>query len=200
MTILPQNRPVTLILCAVLALGMGAAAGFGIKEVLEAKRVEDYQRSRAEMTRTRLANAGAVNIGDTLIDHVFEDLNQNRVRLSDLVSGVTLISVVAPTCGSCSDQILLISQLASNGPESGLFVFISSANPRYLQEMQAETGLSSPLLYDHRKEWITNYQITDFPFNIIVDENLVIQDIILGGILEQELATIIGGNRRSPVN
>ncbi|MBD3404379.1 redoxin domain-containing protein [candidate division GN15 bacterium] len=86
--------------------------------------------------------------GDTLADHVFEDLEEQPVRLSDLVVGNMLISVVMPTCESCLDEMLYIRDQIDNPDDYRHLVFITSANPRFMRDIKEETGLTAAFLYD----------------------------------------------------
>ena len=178
---------------------LGYISATQVSAHLNSKKQDEHEqlkeKARQEYTESILNSMQTMAIGDTLPDFVFEDLNRQPRRLSDLVNNRTVISFFDPHCENCDEEMIKVRQAVANETEAGYFVFISSANPRLIEEMRGLVGLKSPVLYDHRAEFMRSYDIFTYPFNVIVDENLVIQDIIIDTLDESDLKKIINKNK-----
>jgi hypothetical protein len=178
------------LLAAGLAVILGVASASVIRAYLDNDR--EFERSRLLAVVSHSPDSiFALGTGDTLTDHVFEDLEEQPVRLSDLVVGNMLISVVMPTCESCLDEMLYIRDQIDNPKDYRHLVFITSANPRFMRDIKEETGLTAAFLYDHRAEYLSRYDVQAYPFNIIIDSNMVVLDIFGGGLTQTDLAKVL---------
>ena len=63
--------------------------------------------------------------------------------------------------------------------------------------MKNEYALASPFLYDHKRAYFSNYDITTFPINITLDENGVVLDMLSGSMLKEDFQEIIEFNKQS---
>lgn len=134
-------------------------------------------------------------IGDTLVNHVFEDMDRNPVSLDSLITGKSVITYVSTMCGACSLQIDQIIKLAEDSSDLKSFIFVSYENPRLLEEDIASLATGIEILYDHRRVYAKRYGVFTFPFNIIVDRDRRITNLISGRLLSEEILDIMKSNR-----
>lgn len=178
----------------VIVIGAGLlVGGFGgshVAKTVRAIQSERQGRERLQVQESVLKQMGTLNVGDTLQDHVFEDLNLQPVRLSSIVSTPTIISVFDPGCDACLEELATYQQILSPAALKRNVIFISGSNPRYMAELVASTGLVSHVLYDHHSAWLGSYRILTFPFNLVRDSDLVVRRIIVGQLEEDDLGSI----------
>lgn len=137
---------------------------------------------------------GQLSVGDTLLGHTFETLDLKNVALSELIDGTTLISIMDPECHSCLEELATVCSIAGEDFLRERMVLISEANPRLLVEVRDSLDLPSPILYDHRGQWIQHYRVTSLPFNLIVDSDLVIGQIIATQVTGDEVRMMSTGH------
>jgi peroxiredoxin len=160
------------------SLVLGGVGGKVLSGYVNSSRESEAKQKRAEMQQAILQEMGTLAVGDTLADHVFESLDLTPVRLSELVTGPTVLSIVDPDCEVCVEEITMLRRELSDSVLQSRFVFISAGNPRYLAELVDSTGLLSPVLYDHHSAWLGQYKVFTYPFNLIVNSDLRIMDVI----------------------
>jgi len=140
--------------------------------------------------------AAALEVGDTLRDYVFEDIDRNPLRLSDLTSKITLLVFFQPDCSGCEMEIEDLNRTLRDSLDSRYFLFISPGNPRLIEDMKRDYHLHAPVLYDHRAAFTYGmYRIAAYPYNVVIDKDMVVKDIILGSLPEDELARIVDANK-----
>lgn len=174
---------------AVVVLGL--VVGGAIRQYVTPDRQAEREKLRHLAATNNDHVVGPLEIGVTLADHVFEDLNEQPVRLSDLVVGNMLISVVMPTCESCLDEMLYIRDQIEKPDDYRHLVFITSANPRFMRDIKEETGMAATFLYDHRAEYLSQYDVNAYPLNIIIDSNMVVLDVFGGGLTQTDLEKVL---------
>lgn len=192
-TVQPKQRLGTLptvLLAAGLAVVLGVASATMIRAYLDNARQSERSRLRSAVSHSP-NSISALRTGDTLSDHVFEDLNEQPVRLSDLVIGNMLISVVMPTCESCLDEMLYFRDQIEKPDDYHHLVFITSANPRFMRNIKEETGMAATFLYDHRAEHLSGYFVEAYPLNIIIDSNMVVLEVFGGGLTQTDLEKVL---------
>jgi hypothetical protein len=143
------------------------------------------RKARAErelITRDALKRIQAVEVGKRLPNHVFHDLSMNEVGLASLISGPKVISIISPTCGACEFQLEELSRYLPEDFQRNSVVVISPYHPPKLKMLRDSLNLKAPILFDYGSIYIDSLMINAFPFNIMVDSNLIITDIIVGPI------------------
>ncbi len=159
----------------------------------EKKQNEKFEYLKANLgdSLKYIENVYAYDIGDTLIDHTFEDLKRNPVKLSEVVQDKSLIVYIDPGCGGCEDEILDIQNAISNSSKYTNVVYITSGNPRLLEDLVNEYNIKSPVLYDHRGMFLKSSNLIIYPYNIITNKELVVLDLNGGSIPEKMLSDFI---------
>ena len=80
---------VAIILTVGLAYILGVEAG---NYYIKAKRSKNFILTRNAQTAQILQQMNTIAVGDTLLDHTFQDLNGNPVKLSEVVVPEELVS------------------------------------------------------------------------------------------------------------
>ncbi len=183
------------LLATVIVILVGYFSALKVGAYINNKRLEQKQQAveqkKKDFTDALLAHMQSLNIGDTLPDHRFEDLYRRPVYLSSLVQGQTILIFFDPYCENCNEEMNTVNRTLSTTREYECFIFISGGNPRLIEEMPALSELKSPVLYDHNREYINRFKIFTFPFNVVIDKNLVIQEIYGETLTPDEIKRII---------
>lgn len=186
------NRFLTIIISiSIIAIAIVAGSYFG--RFWGEKRLSNRQR---ELTSQITTQMGELNIGDTLKDHLFENLSGDSVMLKSLFHEKSILIVVQPQCPSCHHEIQELGKAIQSEEDAKYFAIISSDNPRILAEMQETYNVKVPILYDHRKAYLSQYNIFTFPFNITIDKNGVVLDMMAGSMLAEDFREIIEYNQK----
>jgi len=120
---------------------------------------------------------GTIEVGDTLPNFPFEDIDGEIRLLSEVVTDKTLITCIQPDCDACLAELERLKE-AANGPDDYEHILlITSANPVHMQKLRAEYGLGCVILYDEERRFGRLLKIQTFPLNIVVNRQRVIKAI-----------------------
>ena len=182
---------------AVAAVGYFSAVKVGayINNQKSAERKKAKEERKEAFTQQVLKDMGTIAVGDTLPDHLFEDLYHQPVRLSEIVGKKNILSFFTPQCDHCNDEMDAVKQYSSSPSHHSYFIMISPGNPRLIEEMPGLDGFHSPILYDHRAEYTSRFNIFTFPFNIIINQDLVISNIVTEPLTEEDIKKVIRENQ-----
>ena len=95
-----------------------------------------------------------------------------------------------------SYEIQELGKAIQSEEDTKYFTIISSDNPRILAEMQKTYNVTVPVLYDHRRAYLSQYNIFTFPFNITIDKNGVVLDMLAGTMSAEDFREIIEYNQK----
>lgn len=185
-----------ILLTIIISVAVFAAAfllGDQTGEILGDLKREKEQREKTAVITSQM---GELDIGDTLKDHLFEKLSGDSVMLKTLFHEKSVLIVVQPECPSCLDEIQELAKAIRSEEDAKYFTIISSDNPRILAEMQETYNVTVPVLYDHRRAYLSQYNIFTFPFNITIDKNAVVLDMMAGSMLAEDFREIIEYNQK----
>ncbi len=189
-----MQRKLSIILVAILVLAiaifLGSIAGQYLRE---RKKVED----RLNFSEPFIAKMEHLHIGDTLPNHKFEVIGGDSVWLKDLLTKKCVLTVVLPGCEDCLYEAQQLKAAISDSNDARHFIFVTWDNPRTFEDMKKEYGLTSPFLYGHKRAFFSQYDITTFPFNITLDENGVVLDMLSGAMWKDDFQEIIEYNKLS---
>jgi len=152
-------------------LGVQAGNYVGDKERAETR------AKGINQTRQVLAKMGTINIGDKLQNLVLEDIDGNVRRLAELVKERSVISFLRPDCDACLVELEHLHEIAVSPQDWEPFIFISTANPLHLRELEESFHMNSVILFDEEGMATEALNVMAWPFNIVVDGNLTIIDI-----------------------
>jgi len=176
------------ILVLAIAIFLGTRAGnyFGEKQKLN---------DREQFSQQFLAKMEHLNIGDTLPNHKFELIGGDSAWLKDLLSKKCVLTIMLPGCQDCLYEAQELKAAITDSSDARHFIFATWENPRTFEDMKNENNLASPFLYDHKRAYFSNYDITTFPFNITLDENGVVLDMLSGAMWKEDFQEIIEFNK-----
>lgn len=177
------SRGATIVVALLL---LGAILGTGVARLVWHFKIAHLQQFKSQFEYNTTRDEFAIHVGDTLPDHLFEDLSSTPVRLSSFVHCKAWLSFIEPSCDACLEELYYSFSDSSAYELATHCVVISAGNPRYLADLRSE--LDSPLvfLYDHRYSFLSQFGITVFPTNVLVDSNLVVLSVSQGTLLDNE--------------
>ena len=171
----------------------GSKAGGFWTERQRMEHLQEYRSQALSSTRAVLDKMGTVEVGDTLSDFSFEDIDGQFHRLSDILIDNTLLVYMEPGCGACLDEIETLSKTVKTPDEYRHFVLISTANPLHMHKMRDEFGLKCLMMYDEQRVFGNNLNIVSFPFGLLVSRERVIQNAYAFVLEKEELNDIASG-------
>jgi peroxiredoxin len=183
---------VAVILTVGLAYILGVEAG---NYYIKAKRSKNFILTRNAQTAQILQQMNTIAVGDTLLDHTFQDLNGNPVKLSEVLSEKTVIDIFDLGCEACLVEIQAIHEVVRDESDFKYFVLISSGAPVSLTDLRQQYNLRCPILYDENHEFFSELNIMGIPFNMIVTKDRIIEKIVSGTLTEDELREVIKHNK-----
>lgn len=188
-------NPRRMFIASFVILGSGIfgylIGGQGAKWARESKaahyRVESTAAAVARMNDT-------IRVGNRLPDHEFHNLRGGTSKLSDLVGEGAIVAYLRSSCGKCRKEMEEIGKGVPGERQSGVII-ISDSDPQSMLDLSDELILSCPLLLDYDSQYRKKLGIWVFPFNIIVNDSLVIENMIADYIRSIEFAEIVGNSR-----
>lgn len=181
------------VVAIIVTVGVAYVLGVAAAGIVQKYRMKKF---RAEKTQEILEQMGSgLDVGVPLPDVELEELDGNSIRLSEAVGARSLVSFISPDCGACKIALERISATVSESDRAG-FVLISDTDPANLSHIQDSLNLHCRLIYDRGGEYKNRLGVFTFPFNVVVDKELVIEDIIAGAPETDELEAIIEYNRQ----
>ena len=164
---------------AMVVVGVSAVAGNYLGEANSRRKA---RADREIVTSQVLRKVNAVQVGKKLPDHVFRDLELKEIRLSSVISGKSVVSILSPSCGACDEQLGNIAHGLPLEVQEKSVIFITSYHPPKLSEIRDSLHLKAKVLFDYGNIFTDSLSVYVFPFNIMVDSDLTITDIIVGPI------------------
>jgi peroxiredoxin len=186
-----RSRVARVGLAVVISVATVAVAYFlGVKagNLVNAHR---FRESREKTTEALLNRMQTLRVGDTLSDHTFEDLKQQRTRLTDMVHGRTLLMFLSPDCSMCLDELENLRNAIADSSDFRHFVLISPDDRLDLLRAQELYDIPCPILWDRDNTYAGNLQINAQPFNVVVSGSLEIERLAAGPLSEKELREIV---------
>ncbi len=181
----------TLILSVVVAYFTGVEAG---QYLNHRKRAETRARG-VNTTRAILDRMQTIEVGDTLFNYVFEDIDGREVSLDDLVTSRTVITYMQTDCDGCLLELEEMIKTVTDPADYRHFILISSANPLHLRKLRDNFGLDCAILYDEERQFGHALNIYSYPFSVIVNGSRVILDIRADALWAEDFKEIIRLNR-----
>jgi peroxiredoxin len=185
---LSKFQRVSLFIVAVIAtVGVAYILGVAAAGVVQTYRTKKY---KAEKTAEILKQMGSgLAEGVTLPDADLQDLTGNPIKLSQAVGSRSMVSFISPDCGACKIAMDRIKEIVP-AQEQANFILISVSNLTELNSLRDSLDLHCTILYDPDAEYQLGLGVFTFPFNLVVDQSLVIKDIIAGAPEEGEIETL----------
>jgi len=137
------------------------------------------------------ARPSAAKIGALAPEIALKDLNGNTMRLSDLQGKAVHVTFWATWCAPCRAEMPIFEKKYQQYKDSKNFVVLGvriqdESGPEAVKKYLAELGVTFPIVNDTDGVVTNAYRIRGLPTNAFIDRNGVIQDILLGGPLDEE--------------
>ncbi len=166
--------------------------GTVVADYLNSKRLEESRKQKtAEMLKMM---DSVIQVGKPLPDNIFETATGDSVALSSVVRGTTLLSFVVPSCQFCTKQINDLRNNVSLDQTGKDIVLISEFTPEEFPNPQYMHSAYSTFLFDRGGLYQQNLSIFAYPFNLVVDEELLVISII-PGLIDEEMFERVMTNR-----
>ena len=187
-----------LVLFAAAAVAVIVAA-YGIGKVAASYSNDDAKRlyvsARAYATDELVARMNTIVVGGQIPDHTFHLLNGDTIQLSHLLSTRTLLIFLDPTCPTCLGQAEMVVRVAQTGDERRHFLFVTKADETQVRQLQSQLGINCRILRDANGVFHDALNVHSSPFSVLVDTNRVIERIVLGKLLEEEITQMASSGK-----
>jgi hypothetical protein len=176
------------VVAIIVTVGVAYILGVAAAGIVQKYRSNKF---RAEKTRELLDRMGTgLAVGVALPEGDLEDLTGTPIKLSEAVGTKSFVSFFTPDCGACKMMLEGIKKTALDSEVQSRFVLISDVHPTEMMYLEDSLDLHCRFLYDPEGVYKDRLGVFSFPFNLVVDQSLVIKDIIAGAPDEDELAEI----------
>lgn len=144
-----------------------------------------YVDSRDHSTASMLSQMQTLEIGGKLPDHTFENLDGTDVRLSDLITGRTIVCFFDVDCGGCLFELEAMQTALADSLRRHV-ILISHDDRIDLQEARDTYNIEALILWDQDAFYARKHKINSRPFNVMVDSTLTIRRIVIGMLTGSE--------------
>jgi peroxiredoxin len=90
-------------------------------------------------------------------------------------------------CDNCLIELEQYMKAVRDSAQAKHIILISGSNPLQLIELRDRYNIPFIILYDEDAMFLTNHNITTFPFNIVVSRSMQIEQIAAGSLMESEV-------------
>ncbi len=168
MTSSPPTRPSRIRRIALMAL-IGAVAGFLGVWAGQTMR----QRTAPTPTEDTGPPASLLELGAPFPEVPLLDGDSRPVRLPDLLPEGGVVIFLEPGCPPCS----LISHtwqdsLDAESPPAFPVIGIAAASPSGIERWRVNQGLTFPIYSDPGRIYTNEWQVVDYPLQVVVDRSL----------------------------
>jgi hypothetical protein len=189
-----MSRNVLIVILSFLVVAVAVFIGKGTGNYIWEKQ---KLRKKREYTEHILAKMQDLHIGDTLPNHKFEVIGSDSAWLYDLLTGKCVLTIVLPECEDCLYEAQELKAAITDSNDARHFIFATWENPRTFVDIKTENNLASPFVYDHKRAYFSQFDITTFPFNITLDSNGVVLDMLSGAMWKDDFQEIIEFNKHA---
>lgn len=173
--------------------GLVVVALASILGVMAGNVVESFKErtQRKEATQGILERMKSISVGDTIPDYQFENLDNQQVRLSELVSERSVLVFFDPYCHHCLVQLDSMELALGDSWAGEYIILISAAKLQDLQAVRDERNIHSWILWDRGDAYADMLNVFTKPFNIAIDADMVIHDIVAGPLTVSDIQRLV---------
>lgn len=123
-----------------------------------------------------------VEKGKPAPNFTLEDLNGNKVSLSDFKGKVVLLNFWSMFCGPCREEIPSMKRLYQEFKNDGLVVVAVNwgDNKEAVEKFVKIIKLTFVVLVDPEGETVEKYPSQYIPYSIVIDRGGIVRDIVIG--------------------
>lgn len=135
------------------------------------------------------SQSNAVGIGDQGFEFELEDLDGNIHRLSDYKGEVVMLNFFASWCEPCKAEAPELEKFnAEFKDEVKLLVVVKGETKNTVQKYVDERDSKKTYIFDFNNNVSRSYGVVGQPETIIIDQDGIIVDHIVGGVTRDFLA------------
>ena len=180
-----------LLLLGCAAVSLGVAGGSWLRD----RGLESHRVEQADRTEAILSSMQGIGMGDTIPNYTLYDLEGTPMKLDQLVKPYCILLFFRSNCQSCASEFGTIEQEANSTSDAPLrLVFISPQNPFELRDYFSSSTLSHRIFYDHERRFEASFDISTYPFNILVDSTAVVRGFLAGPLDSKILEHTVAGD------
>jgi len=179
----------------VITISIGYIIGVRAGNYFSEEKQTEIRAKGVKQTREVLETMGSLKVGTTLTDYSFDGVDGKNYKLSELVSNRSLICYIQTDCPSCLTELNGIVEAVKNDTDFKYFIIISDASVEDLRELRDNFRLKCPLLHDSNRGFGEAYKIFSFPFSLVVNSELQVEEIYTTPLLPDDYDIIIDVNR-----
>lgn len=185
------------IVAVIVTVGVAYILGVAAAGVVQKYRAGKFKaEKRAEILKQM---GSGLEVGITLPDADLQDLDGNPIKLSQAVVSRSMVAFISPDCGACKIALDRINKTVAVEDQAD-FILISSSNLMELNTLRDSLDLHCTILYDPDAAYQLSLGVFSYPFSLIVDQSLVIEDIIVGAPNEDEIEAITKFHRNKEIS
>lgn len=182
------------VIAVIVTIGVAYILGVAAAGIVQKYRFEKIMAEKKQEILDKMGSNLAVGV--TLPDADLEDLSGNRIRLSDAVRAKSVIAYISPDCAYCRMEMESILEITTDKWEQAGVIMISDIDPTELMYMRDSLNLHCQWLCDRDGIYKSQLGVFSYPFNFIVNQLMVIEEIIAGAPETSQLAEVIEFNRK----
>jgi peroxiredoxin len=124
-------------------------------------------------------------VGSPAPDFELDDLDGNRVKLSDLRGRPVVLNFWATWCGPCRVEMPAIEQVYQTYREQGVVVLGVDVQepPAKVSEFVKNGNFSWRFALDSRGEVMRQYRVVGLPTSVFIDKDGVFRDVVIGAAI-----------------
>ena len=127
------------------------------------------------------AKSGAMEVGETAPDFALQDLQGNKVSLSDFKGKVVILDFFASWCPPCKEEIPdFIALQNSYGKEGFSMMGVSLTDLNDTKNFAVKMGVNYPLLIDDGKASVAYGPIRSIPTTFVIGKDSKIAKVYIG--------------------
>lgn len=126
-------------------------------------------------------------------DFTLPDLQGRKISLGDMAGRDTLIVFWATWCPSCKEELKVLDATYKKYGKEGFNLLAINLfdDPEIVKEYMNRNGLTFPVLLDREGAVADRYLVYAIPIGYMVDREGLIRKRFIGGIPEEEIATLL---------
>lgn len=135
----------------------------------------------------------SLTVGDEAYDFALEDRNGNIYQLSDYKGKPVILNFFTTWCESCNEVAPSMIEFEKRyGEDIQVFTVVRAESQRTLDKYLERSGYEDRLyIFDYNMEVSDRFGIVGQPETVIIDENGIIVEHIVGPIYSEELAKVL---------
>ena len=177
-------------LLVIAGLGIAYIAGSFVGDIIREVKTDEFIRKRDYTTEVILERLESIQLGERLSPSTLQTLDGGYLSLSDVINCTTLVVFFDTDCANCYVEIARLSESLSDRSDAKGVVILFIGNPLDMVQVRQSYDLTFTILYDEDAQYVRHLGITLYLFNLLVDRNARVLEVIPGVLQEQDLVRL----------